>query len=52
MAIPMWAVLAAIEFITFGIFTAYLVHFYAAKGSPLYSLIIVFISWYVMEYYF
>jgi len=47
MAIPMWAVLAAIEFITFGIFTAYLVHFYAAKGSPLYSLIIVFISWYL-----
>lgn len=43
----MWAVLATIEFVTFGVFTGFLVHYYAAKGSPLYSLVLVYISWYV-----
>ncbi len=41
----MWAVLASIEFVAFAFFTAYLVRYYAAKGSPFYALATVFVSW-------
>jgi hypothetical protein len=45
MALPMWAVLATIEFLALGVVTAYLVRYYRAKGSPNYALAIVFVSW-------
>jgi hypothetical protein len=42
---PMWAVLASIEFVSFAVFTGYLVRYYAAKGTPFYALAMVFVSW-------
>ncbi len=42
---PMWAVLGAIEFVILGVFTTYLVRYYAAKGTPNYALALVFVSW-------
>lgn len=45
MAPPVWAVLGAIEFVLMGIFTMYLVRYYAAKGTPTYALAMVFVSW-------
>jgi hypothetical protein len=45
MALPMWAVLGAIEFVLLLAFTTYLVRYYASKSSPNYALAIVFVSW-------
>jgi hypothetical protein len=46
---PMWAVLASIEFVSFAVFTGYLVRYYAAKGTPFYALAMVFVSWCVWD---
>jgi hypothetical protein len=45
MAVATWAVLAVLEFVVLGLFTGYLVRYFATKGSPNYALILVFISW-------
>ncbi len=45
MSTPMWAVLGGIEFVILGIFTVYLMRYYAAKGTPNYALALVFVSW-------
>lgn len=47
MAIPLWVSLAILQFFVLGVFTLYMVRHYASKNAPRFSLIIVFISWYV-----
>ena len=42
-----WLPLAIVEFIALGVFTAWLVHFYASKGTHPVALVTVFISWYL-----
>ncbi len=45
MALPMWAVLATIEFVFLAFFTGYLLRYFAAKGSPNYAMALVYVSW-------
>lgn len=40
-----WLPLALVEFAVLGVFTAWLVRFYATKGTHPAALITVFISW-------
>ena len=46
---PTWVVLAAIEFAVLAVVTAWLVHFFAIKRSPLLALVTVWLSWCVVR---